>query len=92
MAETVAGIFTEVIIAPAYEAGAVEVLKGKKNIRVLVAAEPQPAADLTELGAAGDDPNNWTLATGTPADAQTLTDLVFAWRTCRAVKSNAIVI
>ncbi|PRC50800.1 bifunctional phosphoribosylaminoimidazolecarboxamide formyltransferase/inosine monophosphate cyclohydrolase, partial [Mycobacterium sp. ITM-2017-0098] len=42
--------------------------------------------------AAGDDPNNWTLATGTPADAQTLTDLVFAWRTCRAVKSNAIVI
>ncbi|PRC44246.1 bifunctional phosphoribosylaminoimidazolecarboxamide formyltransferase/IMP cyclohydrolase PurH, partial [Mycobacterium sp. ITM-2017-0098] len=42
MAETVAGIFTEVIIAPAYEAGAVEVLKGKKNIRVLVAAEPQP--------------------------------------------------
>ena len=33
-----------------------------------------------------------TLATGTPADPATLSDLVFAWRTCRAVKSNAIVI
>ena len=40
MAETVADIFTEVIIAPAYEDGAVEVLARKKNIRVLVASEP----------------------------------------------------
>ena len=38
MAETVAGIFTEVIVAPAYEPGAVEILSGKKNIRILVAA------------------------------------------------------
>ena len=41
MAETVADIFTEVIIAPAYEPGAVEVLARKKNIRVLLASEPQ---------------------------------------------------
>ena len=41
MAETVADIFTEVIVAPAYEPGAVEVLARKKNIRVLVASEPQ---------------------------------------------------
>ena len=40
MAETVADIFTEVIIAPAYDEGAVEVLARKKNIRVLVASEP----------------------------------------------------
>jgi phosphoribosylaminoimidazolecarboxamide formyltransferase/IMP cyclohydrolase len=105
MAETVADIFTEVIVAPAYEPGAVEVLKGKKNIRVLLAAEPQTGGtefrqvsggllvqQRDALDAAGDDPDNWTLATGTPADAQTLADLVFAWRTCRAVKSNAIVI
>ncbi len=105
MAETVAEIFTEVIIAPAYEDGAVDILARKKNIRVLVASEPQPGG--TEfrqisggllvqtrdaLDAAGDDPNNWTLATGTPADPQTLADLTFAWRTCRAVKSNAIVV
>jgi phosphoribosylaminoimidazolecarboxamide formyltransferase/IMP cyclohydrolase len=41
MAETVADIFTEVIVAPAYEPGAVEILARKKNIRVLVAVEPQ---------------------------------------------------
>jgi phosphoribosylaminoimidazolecarboxamide formyltransferase/IMP cyclohydrolase len=45
-----------------------------------------------ELNAAGDDPSTWTLAAGQPADAATLTDLAFAWRTCRAVKSNAIVV
>nr|WP_197506073.1 bifunctional phosphoribosylaminoimidazolecarboxamide formyltransferase/IMP cyclohydrolase [Mycobacterium sp. 852014-52144_SCH5372336] len=105
MAETVADIFTEVIIAPAYEAGAVDVLTRKKNIRVLVASEPQPGGtefrqvsggllvqQRDEFTADGDDPLNWTLATGEPADPATLADLMFAWRVCRAVKSNAIVV
>ncbi|MDO0975055.1 bifunctional phosphoribosylaminoimidazolecarboxamide formyltransferase/IMP cyclohydrolase [Mycolicibacterium frederiksbergense] len=105
MAETVAGIFTEVIVAPAYAPGAVEALTKKKNIRILVAAEPEGAAvdfrpisggllvqERDALDAEGDDPNNWTLATGDPADPATLADLVFAWRAGRAVKSNAIVI
>ncbi|AQT81529.1 bifunctional phosphoribosylaminoimidazolecarboxamide formyltransferase/IMP cyclohydrolase [Mycolicibacterium litorale] len=105
MAEFVSEIFTEVIIAPAYEPGAVEILARKKNIRVLVAAEPpidgvefrQISGGLLvqqrdALDAPGDDPANWTLATGTPADAATLADLQFAWRACRAVKSNAIVV
>ncbi|MCV7170494.1 bifunctional phosphoribosylaminoimidazolecarboxamide formyltransferase/IMP cyclohydrolase [Mycobacterium manitobense] len=105
MAETVADIFTEVIIAPAYEPGAVEILQRKKNIRILVASEPQPGGNefrqisggllvqqRDALDAAGDDPANWTLATGEPAGPDTLTDLVFAWRACRAVKSNAIVV
>jgi phosphoribosylaminoimidazolecarboxamide formyltransferase/IMP cyclohydrolase len=105
MAETVAEIFTEVIIAPAYEPGAVEVLARKKNIRVLVASEPQLGGSefrqisgglllqqRDALDAPGDDPVNWTLVTGPPADPETLADLKFAWRTCRAVKSNAIVV
>lgn len=105
MAETVADIFTEVIIAPAYEPGAVEILARKKNIRVLVAAEPQRGEtefrkvsggllvqQTDAVDAEGDDPANWTLATGEPADADTLAELVFAWRACRAVKSNAIVV
>lgn len=45
-----------------------------------------------EFDAEGDDPANWTLATGEPADTATLADLKFAWRTGRAVKSNAIVV
>jgi phosphoribosylaminoimidazolecarboxamide formyltransferase/IMP cyclohydrolase len=105
MAETVADIFTEVIIAPAYEPGAVEVLARKKNIRVLVASEPQRGGtefrqvsggmllqQRDEFTAPGDDPLNWTLATGAAADPATLADLKFAWRACRAVKSNAIVV
>ncbi len=105
MAEQVAEIFTEVIIAPAYEDGAVAILARKKNIRVLVAAEPtvggvevrQISGGLLmqqrdDLDAPGDDPQTWTLAAGEPAGEATMADLVFAWRSCRAVKSNAIVI
>lgn len=105
MAEYVSTIFTEVIVAPAYEPGALDVLARKKNIRVLVASEPQPGGtelrqvsggllmqQRDRLDAAGDNPANWTLAAGSPAAPETLADLVFAWRTCRAVKSNAIVI
>ena len=108
MAEYVSTIFTEVIVAPAYAPGAVDVLARKKNVRVLVAADDlAPMGAITErrqisggllmqerdrIDAQGDNPDNWTLAAGAAADPATLADLAFAWRTCRAVKSNAIVI
>ncbi|WP_198943119.1 bifunctional phosphoribosylaminoimidazolecarboxamide formyltransferase/IMP cyclohydrolase [Actinophytocola xanthii] len=105
MAEQVAEVFTEVIIAPSYADGALDVLSRKKNIRILVAPSPSRGGaetravsggllmqSLDVLDAEGDDPANWTLATGKPADDQTLADLAFAWRACRAVKSNAIVL
>jgi phosphoribosylaminoimidazolecarboxamide formyltransferase/IMP cyclohydrolase len=38
------------------------------------------------------NPSNWTLVSGTKADPATYQDLVFAWRACRAVKSNAILL
>jgi phosphoribosylaminoimidazolecarboxamide formyltransferase/IMP cyclohydrolase len=44
------------------------------------------------LQADGDDPANWTLAAGEAADEDTLADLAFAWRACRAAKSNAILL
>ncbi|CCQ17638.1 Bifunctional purine biosynthesis protein purH [Rhodococcus sp. AW25M09] len=105
MAEQVAEIFTEVIIAPSYADGALGVLQRKKNIRVLLAeAPPTSGVELKPisggtllqqrdvLDADGDDPANWTLAAGEPADEQTLKDLEFAWRAGRAVKSNAILL
>ncbi|HSA53640.1 MAG TPA: bifunctional phosphoribosylaminoimidazolecarboxamide formyltransferase/IMP cyclohydrolase [Yinghuangia sp.] len=105
MAEQVAEIFTEVIVAPDYEDGAIEVLSRKKNIRVLRAPEaPSSAAEFRQIDgglllqdtdrvqAPGDEPENWRLATGEPADEATLRDLVFAWRSVRAVKSNAILL
>ncbi|WP_040157607.1 bifunctional phosphoribosylaminoimidazolecarboxamide formyltransferase/IMP cyclohydrolase [Nigerium massiliense] len=105
MAEQVAPIFTEVIIAPSYDDGAVEILERKKNIRILI-APPYTQRDRVlhpisggalfqapdRLDAPGDDPANWELAAGDAVDEATLADLAFAWRACRAVKSNAILL
>ncbi|MFJ7064414.1 bifunctional phosphoribosylaminoimidazolecarboxamide formyltransferase/IMP cyclohydrolase [Streptomyces sp. NPDC101115] len=105
MAEQVAEIFTEVIVAPGYEDGAVEILARKKNIRVL-RAEGAPANPVEvkpidggallqvtdRLQADGDDPADWTLATGEALSAEELAELSFAWKACRAVKSNAILL
>ncbi len=105
MAAQVAEIFTEVLVAPGYDDGAVEILQSKKNIRLLECpplqrggAETRPvsggllmqARDV--LDAQGDDPATWTLVSGEPAGEETLADLAFAWRACRAVKSNAILL
>ena len=105
MAEQVAEIFTEVIVAPDYEEGAVEALAQKKNIRVLKApGTPSSIAEIKpidggallqvtdRLQADGDDPAHWTLATGEALDADELQQLAFAWRACREVKSNAILL
>ncbi|MEU7131885.1 bifunctional phosphoribosylaminoimidazolecarboxamide formyltransferase/IMP cyclohydrolase [Streptomyces sp. NPDC046261] len=105
LAEQVAEIFTEVIVAPDYEDGAVEVLARKKNIRVLrcpdaphqpLEGRPIEGGMLLQakdrLQAEGDDPANWTLATGAALSADELAELAFAWRACRAVKSNAILL
>lgn len=105
MAEQVAEIFTEVIVAPDYEEGALEVLTKKKNIRVLRAPDgPENPAEIKQidggallqitdrLQAEGDDPAHWTLASGDALGPDELRELAFAWKACRAVKSNAILL
>ncbi|MGW5510171.1 bifunctional phosphoribosylaminoimidazolecarboxamide formyltransferase/IMP cyclohydrolase [Streptomyces albogriseolus] len=105
MAEQVAEIFTEVIVAPDYEDGALEALTKKKNIRVLRAPQAPSAPvevkpidggallQVTDrLQAEGDDPATWTLATGEALSEAELADLAFAWKACRGVKSNAILL
>jgi phosphoribosylaminoimidazolecarboxamide formyltransferase/IMP cyclohydrolase len=42
--------------------------------------------------APGDDPATWQLKAGPVASSDVLADLAFAWRACRAAKSNAIVL
>lgn len=106
MAERVRPIFTEVIVAPDYDPEALELLRTKKkNLRILKVATP-PILDLQvhpidggalvqsadKIDAFGDDPENWTLVSGNPADIDTLRDLQFAWRSLRCVKSNAILL
>ncbi|MEV4771953.1 bifunctional phosphoribosylaminoimidazolecarboxamide formyltransferase/IMP cyclohydrolase [Micromonospora humida] len=105
LAGQVAEIFTEVLVAPDFEPGAVEILQGRKNIRLLRAPAfaPLPAEwrqvtggvlvqQRDRIDAEGDDPANWKLATGEAADEATLRDLALAWRAVRAVKSNAILL
>ncbi|MGH3364469.1 MAG: bifunctional phosphoribosylaminoimidazolecarboxamide formyltransferase/IMP cyclohydrolase [Nocardioidaceae bacterium] len=109
MAEQVAEIFTEVVVAPGYEDGAVEVLSSKKNIRIIQCAplerggvemrpvsgglllQARDAVDASVEGG-GDDPSSWRLVAGEPASDEVLADLSFAWKACRSVKSNAILL
>ena len=105
MATQLRDIFTEVVLAPAFEPAALEILTAKKNVRLLVVPPYAPRdfdvktisggvllQDIDRIDAAGDDPVNWTLVAGAPADDAMLRDLVFAWRAVRAVKSNAILL
>jgi len=102
-AESIADIFTEVIVAPAFDADALEILTAKKNLRLLVLPEgfvgPEREVRQVSGGFLVQDVDRffapaaeWTLVSGSPADEATLADLEFAWRACRAVKSNAILL
>jgi phosphoribosylaminoimidazolecarboxamide formyltransferase / IMP cyclohydrolase len=106
LAAQIAEILTDVLIAPGYEPEALEILARRKNLRVLRCPPPGPgprtqwhqisggmlaqSADL--VAEPGDEPAGWKLAAGPAADAATLRDLGFAWRACRWVKSNAILL
>ncbi len=105
MAQQVAEIFTEVVIAPGYEDGAVEVLARKPSIRLLRTGSTNRhhvemrtidggvlLQSRDRLDVPGDDPAMWTLQSGQAVDGETLADLAFAWRAIRSVKSNAILL
>jgi phosphoribosylaminoimidazolecarboxamide formyltransferase / IMP cyclohydrolase len=105
MARQVAEIFTEVIIAPEYADGAVDVLAAKKNLRILVVEPPARGGVESRRIDGGllvqrtdtvdsdhDRAANWQLVAGQPASDETLADLEFAWKAARAVKSNAILL
>ncbi|WP_317229552.1 bifunctional phosphoribosylaminoimidazolecarboxamide formyltransferase/IMP cyclohydrolase [Clavibacter sp. MX14-G9D] len=107
MAETVKEIFTEVLVAPGFDDDALTLLRTKRNLRLLTLPEGYHREELEArqisggyLVQSGDAfPTDgsrlsatWTLAAGDPVDEQTLADLEFAWKACRAVKSNAILL
>jgi phosphoribosylaminoimidazolecarboxamide formyltransferase/IMP cyclohydrolase len=106
MARQVADVFTEVLVAPAYDDEALAVLASKKNLRVLrlpdrLAVDPAEFRAISggmlvqtrdRIDAPGDDASSWTLVSGDPADDELLADLQFAWRAVRAVRSNAILL
>jgi phosphoribosylaminoimidazolecarboxamide formyltransferase / IMP cyclohydrolase len=106
MARQVKDVFTEVVIAPAFDPEALDILSASKNIRLLRCAPPgrgpgvewRPVTggmllqSTDRVGEPGDDPANWELKAGAPAGPEQLADLAFAWKACRSVKSNAILL
>ncbi len=105
LAEQIAEVFTEVVVAPGYLEGSLDVLTAKKSLRLLVVAGARPtgvefreisggvlAQTADRVDAPGDDAAAWRLVAGSPVDDRTLGDLVFAWRAVRSVKSNAILL
>jgi phosphoribosylaminoimidazolecarboxamide formyltransferase/IMP cyclohydrolase len=103
-AEEIAGIFTEVVIAPGADAGALEVFKQKKNLRLLTTdgLADSNAAMLAVRQVAGGflvqdkdvgriTRDDLTVVTTRAPSEQELADLLFAWTVAKHVKSNAII-
>jgi phosphoribosylaminoimidazolecarboxamide formyltransferase/IMP cyclohydrolase len=103
-AQQIVEVFTEVVVAPSFSEAALEVLRTKRNLRLLeIARLDQPIRPLTirslsggllvqEADVAPEDPSNWTVPTAVKPDDATLDELAFAWTVCKHVKSNAIVL
>jgi len=106
LARQIAEVFTEVVIAPGFDAEALDILSGAKNVRLLRCAPPAAAASVEwrpvtggillqsadRVSEPGDNPANWELKAGPAASQAQLADLAFAWKACRSVKSNAILL
>jgi len=101
LAEALAPVFTEVVIAPSFDDDALAVLAEKKNLRLLAASEPGlPALDLRSvdggllvqhLDRVSLDIDEWDVVTMAHPSVAQWADLRFAWTVCAVVSSNAIV-
>jgi phosphoribosylaminoimidazolecarboxamide formyltransferase/IMP cyclohydrolase len=105
MATELAAVFTEVVIAPGYEDGAIEILSAKPSIRILTCTSKEIAplerrpvsggillqqSDLIDTP--GDLSASWKQVAGKSISSDAIADLEFAWRSIRAVRSNAILL
>jgi phosphoribosylaminoimidazolecarboxamide formyltransferase/IMP cyclohydrolase len=101
-ARAVVEIFTEVIIAPDYEPAALEVLKTKKNLRVMGAGSPERPQVLEYKQISGGmlvqtsdthrlNREDLKAVTKREPIEDEIRDLLFAWTVCKHTKSNAIV-
>lgn len=103
VAERLTETFLECVVAPDCSPEARQILAKKPNLRVLVLSDLTASAQETVKMIAGGflvqdedcqplSNHNWQVATETVPDPSTLQELMFAWKICRHVKSNAIVI
>lgn len=107
LAQSISESFYEVIVAPGYSSGALELFSSKKNLRLIELSddhkivEERPGFSVKEIVGGflfqdhdyesnSDNPRSWTLVAG--AEVSNRSDLHFAWRAVRSVRSNTIVI
>jgi phosphoribosylaminoimidazolecarboxamide formyltransferase/IMP cyclohydrolase len=103
LAGAIAGIFTEVIIAPRFSDGALEILRKKKNLRLMVARKGLGPESLREVrsviggllvqdrDATLGDVAGFKVVTKRQPTATEWASMLFGWKVCKHVKSNAIV-
>jgi phosphoribosylaminoimidazolecarboxamide formyltransferase / IMP cyclohydrolase len=103
-AESMNGQFIEVLLAPGYDDDALEVLTGKKNVRLLELGDwPEPSAEVEAKPVLGgqlvqtrdavtEGREQMRAMTERQPNETQWQDLLFAWKVCRRVRSNAIVL
>ncbi|RCJ21482.1 bifunctional phosphoribosylaminoimidazolecarboxamide formyltransferase/inosine monophosphate cyclohydrolase [Nostoc sp. ATCC 43529] len=95
--------FLECVVAPGCEAEAQEILGKKSNVRVLILPDLNAGPKETVKAIAGGflvqtsddiiaDTSQWQVVTERQPTADELAELLFAWKVCKHVKSNAIVV
>ncbi|MBW4441347.1 MAG: bifunctional phosphoribosylaminoimidazolecarboxamide formyltransferase/IMP cyclohydrolase [Plectolyngbya sp. WJT66-NPBG17] len=95
--------FLECVVAPSIDSEAQKILQAKQNLRVLVLSDLSNGAKENVKQIAGGflvqaaddivaDPNTWQFVTEKKPTPEQLAELLFAWKICKHVKSNAIVI
>ena len=103
-ARAMRGVFYEVIIAPGYTHKAFDILKRRRNLRVIQrnnAGSPASALDIKPVtggllvqtpDVGPENPSNWKIVTDRSPSDEEMLDLQFAWKAAKHVKSNAIVL
>jgi phosphoribosylaminoimidazolecarboxamide formyltransferase / IMP cyclohydrolase len=103
-AEALSGQFIEVLLAPGFEPEALELLQAKKNVRLLAAEHADPSKPSLEAkpviggllvqdrDAVTETREQMRVLSAAPPSERQWADMLFAWRVCRHVRSNAIVI
>ncbi len=104
LADELTKIFLEAIIAPDYSKEAIEIFKKKQNLRVLKITPEENLLKRYDIKSIGEgiliqdfnaftlDLNNLKVVTKRKPTDQEMIDLIFAWKICKHVKSNAIVV
>ena len=104
-AEAMGPVFYEVVVAPGYDDDALEILRRKRNLRILSVGPVEPGRtspiyDLRPITGGmlvqqpdvlDEDPSSWQVVTERPPSEAELQDLAFSWKAAKHIKSNAIV-